>query len=179
VRVLALGMVREYKGYDLLLEAARSVPGVTVTVAGEQWGDAGTRLNQVAAAPELAGRVTVRAGYVPGHEVPALLDDHDVLALPYRHATASQNVDLGHAYGLPVLATRVGTFADEVVDGVDGLLVPAGDVAALSAALTRLIGPGELDKLRAGLPGIDPDAAWAAYVTALVSGAEPVDSEDQ
>jgi D-inositol-3-phosphate glycosyltransferase len=113
--------------------------------------------------------VSVRAGYVPGAEVPALLDAHDVLALPYRHATASQNVDLGHAYGLPVLATSVGTFTAEVDDGVDGLLVPPNDVGALRQALQRLTEPGELDKLRAGLPTLEPDAAWARYVTAVTS----------
>ena len=66
VRVLALGMVRAYKGIDLLLEAAAQVPGVTVTVAGEQWGASGARVREVAARPGLAGRVQVRAGYVPG-----------------------------------------------------------------------------------------------------------------
>jgi glycosyltransferase involved in cell wall biosynthesis len=167
VRILALGMVRDYKGYDLLLEAARGVPGVRVTIAGEQWGDAGQRLRALAADPALSGRVEVRAGYVPGAQVPALMDAHDVLALPYRHATASQNVLLGHVYGLPVLATAVGTFPEEVRDGRDGLLVPPGNVAALAAALRRLAEPGRLETLRDGLGEIDPDAAWPVYVAAL------------
>jgi glycosyltransferase involved in cell wall biosynthesis len=167
LRVLALGMVRTYKGYDLLLQAARDVPGVRVTVAGEQWGEAGERVRKLAADPALAGRVELRAGYLPGVEVPALLDGHDVFALPYRHATASQNVALAHAYGLPVLATRVGTFPDEVRDGVDGLLVPPGDVTALTVALRRLAEPGELHRLRDGIPKIDLGEPWAAYVTTL------------
>lgn len=169
VRVLALGMVRDYKGYDLLLAAACEVPGVCVTVAGEQWGAAGERVRQAAAAPALAGRVRLRRGYVPGVEVPQLMATHDILALPYRHATASQNVLLGHAHGLPVLATRVGTFADQISDGVDGLLVPPGDLDALVAALRRLRTPGELLRLRAGLPDLDVEQPWIDYVRALVS----------
>jgi len=97
VRVLALGMVREYKGYDLLLEAARTVPG------GERDDRRGAvgrgRGSGFASWPPTrrwAGRVQVRPGYLPGADVPALLAEHDVLALPYRHATASQNVVLGH-----------------------------------------------------------------------------------
>lgn len=169
VRVLALGMVRDYKGYDVLLEAARDVPGVSVTVAGEQWGVAGERVRRLAADPALAGRVRIRAGYVPGMEVPALLADHDVLALPYRHATASQNVFLAHAHGLPVLATTVGTFPGEVRDGIDGLLVPPDDVPALTSALTRLTVPGMIQTLRAGLPDLDVEAPWAEYVKALTT----------
>jgi glycosyltransferase involved in cell wall biosynthesis len=172
LRVLALGMVRDYKGYDLLLEAARDVPGVFVTVAGEQWGEAGERVRTLAADPALAGRVRVRAGYVPGIDVPALLADHDVLALPYRHATASQNVLLAHAHGLPVLATQVGTFPDEVRDGVDGLLVPPSDVPALTAALVRLAAPGTVQALRAGLPEVDVEAPWVEYVKSLTALAD-------
>lgn len=169
LRVLALGMVRDYKGYDLLLEAARDVPQVHVTVAGEQWGEAGERIRRLALDPALAGRVSVRAGYLPGAEVPAVLAQHDVLALPYRHATASQNVFLAHAHGLPVLATRVGTFPDELRDGVDGLLVPPDDVGALSSALHRLAVPGALEELRKGLPDLDIAGPWAGYLAALTS----------
>jgi glycosyltransferase involved in cell wall biosynthesis len=169
VRVLALGMVRDYKGFDLLLEAARAVPGVQVTIAGEQWGEAGERVRRLAADPALAGRVSVRPGYVPGVDVPGLLAEHDVLALPYRHATASQNVFLAHAHGLPVLATAVGTFPDEVRDGIDGLLVPSDDVPALTSALARLSEPGTVPALRAGLPEVDVTRPWAEYVEALTT----------
>jgi glycosyltransferase involved in cell wall biosynthesis len=174
VRILTLGIVRDYKGYDLLLEAVRDVPGVRVTIAGDQWGDAGERVRALASSPGLSGRVDLRSGYIPGADVPALLAEHDVLALPYRHATASQNVLLGHAHGLPVLATTVGTFGSEVLDGVDGLLVPPGDVEALTAALRRLRRPGELDRLRAGIPGLDLGSRWTTYVRALTSLARSV-----
>jgi glycosyltransferase involved in cell wall biosynthesis len=176
VRVLALGMVREYKGIDLLLEAAREVPGVLLTVAGEQWGAAGEKVRRLAAEPGLRERVRLRGGYVPGSEVPRLLAEHDMLALTYRHATASQNVLLANAHGLPVLASRVGTFPDQVRDGVDGLLVPPGDRAALVEALRRLTEPGTLEKLTAGVPEVDLDAPWEAYVrtlTSLADRAEP------
>jgi glycosyltransferase involved in cell wall biosynthesis len=171
VRILTLGMVREYKGFDLLLEAARDVAEVSVTIAGEQWGDAGERVRRLATDPALAGRVSVRAGYVSGVDVPGLLADHDVLALPYRHATASQNVFLGHAHGLPVLATTVGTFPAEVRDGIDGLLVPPDDLPALTSALARLAEPGTLQRLRAGLPQLDVEAPWAEYVQVLTTPA--------
>src|SRR5215470_4301111 len=176
VRVLALGMVRTYKGVDLLLEAAQGVPDVTVTVAGEQWGAAGERVRELAARPALAGRVRISAGYVPGEQVPALLGRHDVLALPYRHGTASQNVLLAHAYGLPVLASRAGTFGEQVRDGVDGLLVPPGDVPALTGALRRLAAPGQLEALRAGVPDVDLAGPWRDYVAALTAPAASVAS---
>ncbi len=169
VRVLCFGIVRHYKGVDLLLRALTEVDGVTVTVAGELWGAAGQQVSRLAADPRLAGRVRLRSGYVSAQQVPGLFAGHDVLALPYRSATGSQNVDLAHGYGLPVLASTVGTFGQQVRDGVDGLLVPPGDAAALAAALRRLSGPGVLAGLRAHVPVVDPGTAWDGYVTALTA----------
>jgi glycosyltransferase involved in cell wall biosynthesis len=161
-------MVRDYKGVDLLLQAAAEVPDVTVTVAGEQWGRAGARVREIAGDPRLAGRIRLEAGYVPGKRIPALAAAHDVLALPYRHATASQNVLLGHAHGLPVIATDVGTFARQVTDGVDGLVVPPGDVPALAAALREVARPERLAALRRGVRPVDLDGPWQRYVQTLL-----------
>jgi glycosyltransferase involved in cell wall biosynthesis len=161
-------MVRDYKGIDLLLEAAAQVPEVTVTVAGEQWGQAGARVRELAADPRLAGRVRLQAGYVPGPAVPALIAEHDVLALPYRHSTASQNVLLGHTYGLPVIATDVGTFRQQITDGIDGLVVRPGDIDALAAALREVASPQRLAQLRRGVPTIDLDGPWQRYLETLL-----------
>lgn len=45
---------------------------------------------------------------------------------------------MAHAAGRPVIATAAPGLAEQVIDGTDGLLVPAGDPAALAAAMTRL-----------------------------------------
>ena len=56
------------------------------------------------------------------------------------------------AAGLPVIASDLGALAEVVRDGVDGLLVPPGDVAAWRAALQRLIDdPHLLSNLRANV----------------------------
>jgi glycosyltransferase involved in cell wall biosynthesis len=167
VRVLALGIVRRYKGVDVLLQAAAQVPQVCVTVAGEVWSGSGRELRPLLDDPRLSGRVELREGYVPAEDVAALMAEHDVLALTYRHATASQNVLLAHAHGLPVLATRVGTFGDQVRDGVDGLLVAPDDVAALADGLRRLVAPGVAAGLAQRVPPVDEDAPWKTYVEAL------------
>ncbi|HEX8497599.1 MAG TPA: glycosyltransferase family 4 protein [Actinomycetales bacterium] len=164
-RLLALGIVRPYKGVDVLLEALAQVPGPTLTIAGELWGAAGERVRELAAG--LGDRVELRAGYVPATSLAGLIAGRDVLALPYRSATASQNALLGFAHGMPVLATRVGTFAEEVSDGVDGLLAEPGSVDSLVFALRRLCEVGAVEKLRDGVRPPDLTTPWAAYVEAL------------
>lgn len=167
-RLLSLGIVRDYKGVDLLMQALADVPGPTLTVAGELWGDAGRRVRRLALDPRLRDRVIVREGYLPATQLPRLLASHDVLALPYRSATGSQNALLGHGHGLPVLATRTGTFATDVRDGVDGLLVEPGSVEALTTALRRLAEPSFVERLRSGVTAPDLDGPWQRYLDALL-----------
>ena len=93
-----------------------------------------------------------------------LLASHDVLALTYRSATASQNALLGRQHGLPVLASDVGTFGSQVRDGVDGLLVPPNDKDALVEALRRLADRDYTEQLRAAVRPPDLSGPWANYV---------------
>ncbi len=178
VRLLSLGIVRDYKGVDLLVDALRDVPGLHLTVAGELWGDAGRRVRELAEDPRLGGRVEVHTGYVPADRIAGLMAHHDVVVLPYRSATASQNALLAQRYGLPVLASAVGTFTGQVRDGVDGLLVPPSDREALVAALRRLAEPGYAAQLRSEVRAPDLSGPWATYVGGIEAlAAAPVEVE--
>lgn len=166
-RLLALGLVRGYKGIDILMRAMLRVPGVSLTVAGEIWGDAGDEIRRLAATRELRDRVSIHSGYVPADRIAGLLADHDVLSLTYRSATASQNVLLAHQHGLAVLASDVGTFGDQVEEGVDGYLVAPEDEDAIVAVLQRLADPDEVERIRGGVSAPDLQSPWSHYVGAL------------
>lgn len=169
-RLLFFGMVRHYKGLDLLLRALAETPGVSLTVAGEFWGGL-DQTRELITSLGLADRVELRPGYVPAADVPALFAAADALVLPYRSATASQNAWLGHEHGVPVIATRVGALADHITDGVDGLLTEAGSVPALTDTLKRFYADGEPERLRRGVKAVDPEPYWAAYAAELLAGA--------
>ncbi|MGW6494156.1 glycosyltransferase family 4 protein [Nonomuraea angiospora] len=165
-RLLFFGIVRPYKGLDLLLRALPD--GISLTVAGEFWGGL-EETRSLVAELGLGDRVELRPGYVAAEDVPGLFARADALVLPYRNATASQNVWLGHEHGVPVIATRVGALADHVTDGVDGLLVEPGDAGALRAAIERFYASGEPERLRSGVKAVDPEPFWSAYAGALLA----------
>jgi glycosyltransferase involved in cell wall biosynthesis len=166
--LLFFGMVRPYKGLDVLLRALARLDGVRLTVAGEFWGgEEGTR--SLISSLGLSDRVTLRPGYVPASDVPGLFADADALVLPYRTATASQNVFMAYEHGIPVIATRAGTLADHVREGIDGVVCEPDDVDSLTDALRRFYAPGEATRLRAGVKPVDAEPHWALYLEQLLS----------
>jgi glycosyltransferase involved in cell wall biosynthesis len=169
IRLLFFGIVRPYKGLDILLRAlARAPENLTLTVAGEFWGG-------IAATADLIDdlgirqRVTLRPGYLPASGIQDLFGQADALVLPYRHATASQNALLAFAHNVPVITTTAGSLGEHVTDNVNGLTAAPGEVDDLLRALVAISEPGTLDRLRAGIKPPDAEPAWATYLTALES----------
>jgi glycosyltransferase involved in cell wall biosynthesis len=169
--LLFFGLVRPYKGVDVLVRAlARADVSPRLVIAGEVWGGA-DELRSLISEVGLGDRVMLRDGYVDAAELPALFEDCDALVLPYRHATGSQNAQLAFEYDRPVIVTRTGALADAVTDGVDGIVCAPDDVASLAAAIERFYAPGEALRLRANVKRPDATPAWNAYIDALLSGA--------
>ena len=173
--LLFFGMVRPYKGLDVLLRALAGAPAhVTLTVAGEFWGGT-TDTEKLIAELGLAGRVSLRPGYVPAAAIPALFAAADALVLPYREATASQNALLAFAHGVPVITTTAGALAEAVRDGVDGLTCAPDDPGDLLRALVQISEPQVVQRLREGITVADPGPCWAAYLRALLAAEPPAD----
>ena len=169
-RLLFFGIVRPYKGLDVLLRALAQAPAdVTLMVAGEFWADT-TEMDNLIGELGLANRVALRPGYVPADEIPALFGAADALVMPYREATASQNALLAFAHGVPVITTTAGALAEPVRDGVDGLTCAPGDTEDLLRVLKEFSDPQVARRLRAGIPAVDPDRGWADYLRVLLAG---------
>ena len=170
LRLLFFGIVRPYKGLDVLLRALAGAPAhVTLTVAGEFWG--GTeQTEKLIADLDLRDRVTLRPGYAPATAIPALFAAADALVMPYREATASQNALLAFAHGVPVITTTAGALAEAVRDGVDGLTCAPDDAEDLLRALKEISDPQTAQRLRAGVRAWDAEPLWAAYLQTMLAG---------
>jgi glycosyltransferase involved in cell wall biosynthesis len=169
-RLLFFGIVRPYKGLDVLLRALAQAPAeVTLTVAGEFWADT-TEMDNLIGELGLADRVALRPGYVPADQIPGLFGAADALVMPYREATASQNALLAFAHGVPVITTTAGALAEPVRDGVDGLTCAPGDTEDLLRVLKEFSDPQVARRLRAGIPAVDPDRGWDGYLRVLLAG---------
>jgi glycosyltransferase involved in cell wall biosynthesis len=166
---LFLGLIRPYKGVEILLEAAAGLGTDSdwlILVAGEPWGDLGDRLRRQVDSLGLARRVRLDLGWIPEHDVPGYLAAADVLVLPYLRGSQSAVAPMALASGVPVLSTAVGGVPEVVVDGANGVIVPPGDPAALTAALEALDVP-RLATLAEGARSAAESLTWSSYAVAV------------
>ena len=139
--IFALGRLVPYKGFDVLVEAARLLPDDAVVVIGGGGPLAGT-LGRRIETLGLGGKVLL-AGRIPEAELSDWFAACDVFCLPsVERAEMFGIVQLeAMAFGKPVVSTAIARSGVPLVnaDGVTGLVAPPGDAGALGRALARLL----------------------------------------
>src|SRR3954454_18280747 len=148
--VLFFGLLRPYKGVDVLLEAWQGIDRAELWIAGNP------RMDLAPLRASAPPNVRWLPRFVSDAEAAALFRRADLAVLPYRQVEQSGVLFTALAFGTPLILTDVGGFP-EVEPAVH---VPAGDPAALQDALARLL---DDEAERARLRGAATEAARSTY----------------
>lgn len=147
LRVLAVGRLSYYKGFDVLLDALAHVPQAGLVLVGE--GEGKAHLHARARECGIDARVSF-AGHVDDDTLSALYANADVLCLPSIDRSEAFGLVLLEAMraGVPVIASEIrGSGVSYVVRAREtGMLVPPGDAEALASALRRMAEDGAARK---------------------------------
>jgi glycosyltransferase involved in cell wall biosynthesis len=158
--MLALGVIRPYKGLADAVEVVKRLPDARLLVAG----DPAMPLGELRNAP----RTEWRLGYLPQSELDRALGDATIAIFPYR-AELDQSGAMLQALGagVPVVVYDVGGLAEPVERFGAGRVVPAGDVEALTEAARGLLSDGAaLAAARAGAERARAELTWDASAAA-------------
>jgi len=168
LELLFFGLVRPYKGLDVLLEAMALVQrkDVHLSVVGEFWKDKETTLQRIEQLG-IASRVEVVPRFVSDQEAADYFARADVVVLPYRSASGTGIIPMAYHYDKPVIATRIGGLADAVNDGATGFLVEPESPRALAAAIDRVV-PAKLSALRPHIEAFKAGMTWEGLAEALI-----------
>jgi glycosyltransferase involved in cell wall biosynthesis len=145
--ILFFGLLRSYKGIDVLLEAFREVEGAELWIAGMPRMPVEPLYE---AAARAGGTVRFVTRFISDPEIPAYFRRADLVVLPYREIEQSGVLYTALAFGKPLVLSAVGGFTEVAERDRAARLVPPGDPKALAAALNELAAdPGARERLGA------------------------------
>ncbi len=164
--LLFFGLLRAYKGIDVLVRALPHMPDARVVVAGDPL-DPVEPLQELARRLGVDARIEWRLGFLPEQDVAGLMREAAIVVLPYRHTDASGVLATAIGHGRPAVVTDVGSLGETVRDFGAGEVVRPDDERALAEACVRLLDPVRLaaafEGTRAARMALTWDAAAAEH----------------
>jgi D-inositol-3-phosphate glycosyltransferase len=139
--LLFFGLIAPYKGLEILIEAMQILKAkgerFTLVVAGrvKECADYWNGILEQIERGQISEHVRLDIRHIPDSEVELYLKAADVSVMPYREIFQSGVIFLAYRFGLPVIATDVGSLREDILPGKTGLICPPGDPAALAGAI--------------------------------------------
>jgi len=140
--ILFFGRITPYKGIDLLLDAFSRIAiqdeRYRLVIAGEPIKEAQQHWSQLQRGIEqspIREQVMQRIQFIGDNEIELYFKGADVLVLPYTEIFQSGVLFMAYSFGLPVIATDVGSFGRDIVSGITGYVCRPGDPADLASVI--------------------------------------------
>lgn len=168
--VLFFGLIRAYKGLDLLLEALGDArlreQNVQAIVAGEPYGD-WQPYQQIIENQQLEGCTHLFLDFIPADEVRLYFSAADLVVQPYRTATQSGISQIAYHFEKPMVVTNVGGLPEIVTNGVSGYVVEP-TAAAIADAVADFFEHKKADSMEVGVRAEKVRFSWKNLMDALV-----------
>ena len=165
--VLFFGLIRDYKGLDLLMEAFADprLADVRLIVAGECYGSA-EKYEALEQRLALTDHIIWHRQFVPNDEVKHYFAAASIVAQPYRSATQSGVTQIAYHFERPMLVTNVGGLAEMVPDGRVGRVV-SPDAPAIAEALVDFFATNREAAFTQGVHEEKAKYSWANMTAAI------------
>lgn len=141
--ILYFGAIKQYKGLQYLVAAFQQIAArgdYRLIIAGERkkgyeeyWGSIQQAIDQDPSEDKILRKIE----FIPDSAIEIYFKSADVAVLPYTDIFQSGVLFLAFAYGLPVIATDVGSFSEDIVEGVTGFVCRPENPDDLAAAIKR------------------------------------------
>jgi glycosyltransferase involved in cell wall biosynthesis len=141
--LLFFGLVRKYKGLDLLLDAfarvKEEIENLKLVIAGEFYERKDEYLEQIAKSG-MGDRILLHDRFIPSGEVKYYFCLADLVVQPYRTATQSGISQIAYHFGVPMVVTGVGGLSEIVPHGRVGYVTDVDEKAVAEAILDFFCG---------------------------------------
>jgi glycosyltransferase involved in cell wall biosynthesis len=164
--LLFFGLIRDYKGLDLLLEAMSFLDNsYQLVIAGESYGDFG-KYRQIINVSPAKDRIQVINRYIPDQEVSVLFSAADALVLPYKSATQSGVISVAYHFEVPIVVTGVGSLKDTIETAGTGI-VCSPQAKNIAESIQKLFSEGT-KKFIANIQTEKQKLSWDVFAHGLI-----------
>jgi len=164
--LLFFGLIREYKGLDILLQAWEKVrrDGLKLIVAGEFYEDKQKYESQL---EKLGQSVILHDLFVADEDVKYYFSVADALVLPYKTATQSGVTQIAYNFYTPMIVTDVGGLPEIVPDDKVGYVTPP-TVEGIVDAIESLYRDDNLERFRKNIVIERKRFSWGAMCDKII-----------
>lgn len=135
--ILFFGLIRTYKGLDILLEAFGMLPeDYQLIIAGEPYGSF-DRYQEIIDRIPGKERISMNLKYIKDSEVTNYFSAADVAVLPYRSATQSGISSISYHFEVPMIVTDVGGLKETIGNRGTGLVASEGTPDTIRTEILR------------------------------------------
>ncbi len=163
--LLFFGLVRKYKGLDILLKSAailRKHTDFKLLVVGEFYDNKEEYL-KIVKDLGLENTVVFYDKFIPEDEVKIYFSAADAVILPYRSATQSGIVQIATNFGKPVIATDTGGLRETISDGINGYIVKPKNPQAIADAIVKFYAENNEEKFSANIQREVEKYSWDKF----------------
>ena len=144
--VLFFGLIRDYKGLDLLLAAFSMLDdSFQLVIAGEVYGDRDGYDKLIIQSKNK--HIYFVDQFIPSEEVNLYFSAADLCVLPYKTATQSGIKAMCDAFHLPVLVSRVGGLHGDILEGENGFVIRDSSAFPLSEQIEEVFSDSRIEKV--------------------------------
>ena len=161
--ILFFGLIREYKGLDLLIEAFSEVSDDhQLLIAGEIYGD-NTKYRTMISSSKASARIHLIDRYISDEEVKWFFSASDICVLPYRSATQSGVTATAFHFEVPVVVTDVGGLRQTVESCGGGVIAEKIDPVSIRKAIESLMMVGNYENAVQNIRRFAQENSWDSF----------------
>ncbi len=168
--ILYFGIIRDYKGFDILLNAIAELKDSGLDfhlLAGGECYGSDEKYTQLISNLGISDYITWHNKYIPDSEVSNYFSAADVVALPYRTASQSGVTQIAYSYDLPVIVTKVGGLPEIVDEGQSGFTIEPENPKELANILEKNLEAGTFLEMAAYIKKFKQKFSWEYFVNGI------------
>ena len=170
--ILYFGIIRDYKGFDILLNAIAELKDSGLDfhlLAGGECYGSDEKYTQLISNLGISDYISWHNKYIPDSEVSNYFSAADVVALPYRTASQSGVTQIAYSYDIPVIVTKVGGLPEIVDEGQSGFAIEPENPKELANILENNFKAGKFLEMETYIKIFKQKFSWEYFVNGIES----------